>query len=102
MEHPERFGEIARNYDNNSRKGFPILPSTTISRATLESLAGLCYLADTERNIKTKGELENRPDKREYFTNPNLYGPATKALSKHLQCEGEAMYMKIFHPERLN
>ena len=102
VEQSEKFREVAKNYIDSLKKVFPNLPLIHISKVGVKNLARFCYLADTERTLKPLRNLEDRPGLREYFINPDLYGPATKALSKYLGLWGETMYVKIFYPERLN
>ena len=102
VEQPEKFEEAVQNYIDSLKEFFPKMSLIAVSKMGIKNLARLCHIIDTERTLKPLRNLEDRPGLREYFINPDLYGPATKALSKHLGLEGEAMYVKIFYSEKLN
>jgi hypothetical protein len=102
VEHPERFQEFFEEYIHSSIRLLPNTPRAAVLNASIKSLARLCYWADTERDIKSREELTSRPEFKEYLVNQELYGPATIILSRYLGCEGENMYIRIFHPQALN
>ena len=103
QEEPEKIGELARAYEKLMKRSFPHTSIHERWTIIFKNLVRYCFLADNNcyeidfEKVSLMGEPFFN-----YLLNKKKHGPATKALSNYLGCEGPALIMKIFQRHKLN
>lgn len=100
-EEPEKIGDLLNAYENVMKKSFPDMPLNKRWSYILKNMMRFCFIADNNPP-EIKHTLKLEPSMVTYLMDSKLYGPATKALSNYLKCEGNDLILKIYYTYGLN
>ena len=91
---PEKIEEIIISYENLIKRSEICSSLTETRMIALQDIVGYCFLVDIDIHINF-GVLPDMNRLVPAYLRGKKYGPATKALSDFLDCNGETMIMKI-------
>lgn len=100
-EEPEKIDNLIKAYDDLMKRTFPNMSLNKRWSFVLKNIVRYCFMADNNQT-KMKRTLKPEPFLVDYLRDPKIYGPATKALSNYLKCEGETLFLKIYYGYGLN